>query len=156
MRYVLYESREDFTPLKKEIEFIKNFIDLQRVRLNDKVDIQFDISGKISDQHVMSLCFEPFIDNAIKHGARSSVETPFIHISFKIAENKLYFSAINSCDCIEKEKNDTAHGIGLKNIRQRLAFLYKTDEYHLEISKKEDTFNVNLELHLKDRDFNTL
>lgn len=156
MRHVLYDSREDYIPLKKEIGFIQNFIDLQRIRLADNVEILFQQIGKPSNQFVIPLVFEPFIDNAIKHGSRSNVEKPFIHISLKIEEKQLHFEIINSCDCIELEKKDDAHGIGLKNIKQRLAYLYKNEEYNLEINKKENIFSVKLELSLKNQEYKTL
>jgi len=149
MRHVLYESRENFVPLKKEISFVKNFIELQRVRLNDRFDIQVQIDGDPTDKLVIPLIFEPFIDNAFKHSPRSLPEKEFIYISIRIAGEWLYFEVSNSC-CEEMAlKKDRAHGIGLNNVRQRLAFLYKKEDYDLEISKKENIFIVRLKLRLK-------
>ena len=149
MRHVLYESRENFIPLKKEIEFVRNFIDLQQIRLSEKTDIRFEVSGEVSNQLIIPLIFEPFIDNAFKHGPRAFTDQAFIHIAIHINGQQLYFEASNSCDCQEAEKKDRAHGIGLANVRQRLAYLYKNDEYHLDISKKENIFTVRLSLLLK-------
>ncbi len=149
MRHVLYESRENFIPLKKEIEFVRNFIELQRIRLNEKTDIQFQVEGEVSNQLIIPLIFEPFIDNAFKHGTKSLSENPFIHIQIKIEKENLHFSVSNSCDEFEPEKNDTAHGIGLRNVQQRLAYLYKNDEYDLDIRKKENIFMVRLIIKLK-------
>jgi LytS/YehU family sensor histidine kinase len=149
MRHVLYESRENFVPLKKEIEFVKNFIELQQIRLNDQVDIQVLIDGNVNNQLVIPLIFEPFIDNAFKHGPRSFSGNDFIHVSVKIEGEWLLFNISNTCDEHDPVKKDTAHGIGLNNIRKRLAFLYKKEDYDLEISKKENIFIVRLKLRLK-------
>ncbi len=149
MRHVLYESREDYIPLRKEVEFIGNFIELQRIRLNEKVDIQFHRHGDVSNGLIIPLILEPFVDNAFKHGPRSNSQHPFIHISLKIEANQLFFEVSNSCDEQETAKNDSAHGIGLRNARQRLAYLYKKREYDLDINKKENTFIVRLRINLK-------
>ncbi|MGE4586876.1 MAG: sensor histidine kinase [Mangrovibacterium sp.] len=152
MRHVLYESRENFVPLKKEIEFVKNFIELQQIRLNDQVDIQVLIDGDVNNQLVIPLIFEPFIDNAFKHGPRSFSGNDFIHVSIKIEGEWLRFTTSNTCSEQTDCKKDRAHGIGLSNIRQRLALLYKKADYDLEISKKAPIFTVRLDLRLKQAD----
>lgn len=149
MRHVLYESRENFVPLKKETEFIRNFIELQRIRLNDQIDIRVQIDDHAEDQLVIPLIFEPFIDNAFKHGPRSFSGKDFIHLSIKIKDEWLFFEMSNTCEEHAPVKKDQAHGIGLNNVRQRLAFLYKKEDYDLEISKKENIFIVRLKLRLK-------
>jgi sensor histidine kinase YesM len=149
MRYVLYESRENFVPLKKEIEFAKNFIELQRIRLNGQVDIRVMLEGDANNKLVTPLIFEPFIDNAFKHGPRYLTGKEFIHISVKTEGEWLFFEASNSCCEGNTVKKDRAHGIGLNNVRQRLAFLYKKEDYDLDIIKKENIFIVRLKLRLK-------
>ncbi len=152
MRHVLYESRENFIPLKKEIEFIGNFIELQRIRLTDKVDIRFKINGSVNNKLIIPLIFEPFIDNAFKHGCYSNEES-FIHITIEIEEEKLHFKVENSYEegIPDKNKTNNAHGIGLKNAQKRLEYLYKKNEYKLDIIKKENIFKVDLKLKLKDK-----
>ncbi|WP_423129048.1 sensor histidine kinase [Gaoshiqia sp. Z1-71] len=149
MRHVLYESRENFIPLKKEIEFVRNFIELQRIRLSETTDIRFQVNGEAGNQLILPLLFEPFIDNAFKHGPRCSTDNAFIHISVTIDREQLFFEVNNSCDAQTPGKKDNAHGIGLKNVRRRLACLYKNEEYDLDISKKANIFTVRLRLTLK-------
>lgn len=153
MRHVLYESRENFIPLKKEIEFVKNFIELQRIRLIEKVDIQFQLDGTVSNKLIIPLIFEPFIDNAFKHGNYTESGESFVHIYIRIEEEKLFFRIGNSYEqgLSQKVKSDNAYGIGLKNAQKRLEYLYKKNEYKLNITQKEDIFNVELELNLKDK-----
>jgi sensor histidine kinase YesM len=149
MRHVLYESRENFISLKKEIEFIQNFIELQRIRLSGKTDIKFQLSGEPNNKLIIPLIFEPFVDNAFKHGSKSIQDNPFIHIEIEIKEHWLYFKAKNSFDEASTYANPKASGIGLKNVKKRLAYLYAKDEYDLKISKKENIFSVELRLTLK-------
>jgi len=149
MRHVLYESRKNFVPLNKEIEFARNFIDLQRIRLNEKVDVQVMVEGHAGDKLIIPLIFEPFIDNAFKHGPRSCSEEEFIHISINTQGEWLFFEARNTCCEENAARKDNAHGIGLNNVRQRLAYLYKKEDYDLNITEKENIFMVRLKLRLK-------
>lgn len=149
MRHVLYESRENFVPLNKEIEFARNFIDLQRIRLNEQVDIQVTVESNAADKLIIPLIFEPFIDNAFKHGPRSCSENEFIHLSIHTQGEWLFFEVSNTCCEENSAKRNKAHGIGLNNVRQRLAYLYKKEDYDLNISKKENIFIVRLKLRLK-------
>jgi LytS/YehU family sensor histidine kinase len=148
MRYVLYESRENFIPLKKEIGFIKNFIELQRIRLSEKTDIGFECTGDANDRLIIPLIFEPFVDNAFKHGPKSLHEKAYIHISIRIEGNWLYFLAENNFGD-DMHNDGIANGIGLKNVQKRLSHLYEKGQYHLDISRKENIFKVELRLILK-------
>ena len=68
MRHIIYESKENYISLEKEIEFVNNFIELQKIRTSDKTKIKYEIKGKIPSAKIAPLLFEPFIDNAFKHG----------------------------------------------------------------------------------------
>jgi len=149
MRHVLYESRENFISLQKEVEFIQNFIELQRIRLSPKTDVRFEITGDYQDQQIIPLIFEPFVDNAFKHSCQSVGNTCFIHIQIDIKGDWLHFKAMNNYDEDHRPSNSKAHGIGLENAKKRLEYLYGKNEYHLDISKKENIFRVELELPLK-------
>lgn len=148
MRHVLYESRENFISLQKEIEFIQNFIELQRIRLSAKTDVRFELTGDYGDKQIIPLIFEPFVDNAFKHSCKSISETSFIHIQIDIKGDWLHFKVANNYDENHQPPNGKAHGIGLKNARKRLEYLYGKDRYHLDISKKGNIFKVELELPL--------
>ncbi len=153
MRHVLYESRENFIPLKKEIEFVNNFIELQRIRLNEKVNIDFTINGTVNNKLIIPLIFEPFIDNAFKHGCYSNTDSAFIRILIHIENEHLNFIISNTFDPESQndKTKDKASGIGMENARRRLEYLYKKDEFKLDISKKENIFKVELKLSLKDK-----
>ena len=127
MRHVLYESRENYIPLKNEVEFVQNFIELQRIRLSSELDIEFKLEGNINNKRIIPLIFEPFIDNAFKHGCYTNIDQAYIQILLKIEDEKLIFNIENSYDpsLISDNKQSNAHGIGLKNAQKRLEYLYK-------------------------------
>lgn len=150
MRYVLYESRENFIPVKKELDFLANFIELQRIRLNDKIDISYTIEGEIPERKVIPLIFEPFIDNAFKHGIHHPADQPFIHIEVKFIGSLMKFSVRNNFRRLNnKPSDDKSSGIGLKNIEKRLNYLYNTEDYKYEVTKSESMFEVRIEVQLK-------
>jgi LytS/YehU family sensor histidine kinase len=150
MRHVLYESKEDYIPMEKEINFVANFIELQKLRLNKKVDLRFSIEGKIPDKQIAPLLFEPFIDNAFKHGFRSPADNPFIHISFQFTDDQVFFEVRNNYGAELAATKEKAHGIGLQNVEKRLQFLYRKKDYKLAINNADYIFTVSLNLQLKE------
>lgn len=149
MRYVLYESRENFIPVKKEIDFLINFIELQKIRLSNKIDIRYTITGTVPDLKVIPLIFEPFIDNAFKHGIKNPATSPFIRIAVEFTGNFLRFSIENNFGQ-SQSTGDTKHsGIGLNNIQKRLEYLYQPNEFKLEIIQNGLVFEVKLKVLLK-------
>ena len=150
MRHVIYESRENYIPLYRELEFVKNFIALQKIRVSEKANISFNIEGAIPDKKIAPLLFEPFIDNAFKHGLQNTEGDIFLSIEFKFEHNsQLNFKISNSYDHPINDKSKYK-GIGLNNVKQRLRHLYKTNEYKLEINGDNKIFTVYLTLELKD------
>ena len=139
MRHIIYESKENFILLEKELEFVQNFIDLQRIRTSEKTKINYTIEGEIPSAKIAPLLFEPFIDNAFKHGLPGSVTNDFIEIHFDFSsKNKLRFTIANNYSefLIPKKKNS---GIGLENVKQRLKLLYQPNEFDLHIEKSQPT-----------------
>ncbi|HAZ00608.1 MAG: hypothetical protein A2W90_11975 [Bacteroidetes bacterium GWF2_42_66] len=154
MRHVLYESKEDFISLEKEINFVTNFIELQKLRLSRKVDLRFSMEGKIPNKQIAPLLFEPFIDNAFKHGIRSPADAPFIHIAFRFTDDQVFFEVRNNYAENLTIPKDKAHGIGLQNVEKRLQFLYRKKDYKLVVNNAENVFTVFLNLQLKDHHAN--
>jgi sensor histidine kinase YesM len=149
MRHIIYESKENYIPIEKELEFVNNFIELQRIRTSDKTKINYKINGIIPSAKIAPLLFEPFIDNAFKHGLPGTVNSDFINIEFNFEKNGwLSFMLENNYEepYIHKKTNS---GIGLQNVKQRLKLLYQPNEYNLNIHKKDQIHVINLELKLK-------
>ncbi len=148
MRHIIYESKENYISLEKEIEFVDNFVALQRIRTSDKTAIEYVKTGNVPSARIAPLLFEPFIDNAFKHGLPGTETNDFIRIQFNFEDtSKLIFSIENNYQDAEKW-NKKHSGIGINNVKQRLAMLYKENEYTLNITKQNQIYSVLLELKL--------
>lgn len=149
MRHIIYESREDFISLQKEIEFVDNFIALQKIRVSDQTSIIYEKIGDVPSARIAPLLFEPFIDNAFKHGIPGDIDKDYIRISFDFQQDSSVVFHIEN-NYSEVEKWNTKHsGIGLQNVKQRLSLLYKKDEFKLDIKREYPVFGVKLHLKLK-------
>jgi len=149
MRHVLYESRENFIPVKNELNFLTNYIELQKIRLNNQIDIQYSVEGNVPEMKVIPLIFEPFIDNAFKHGIRHPAAAPYLHVTIHFQPKIMQFTIENNFDNTQSFQTNKSSGIGLKNIERRLEFLYAPDEYKYEIVRTNSTFEVRLEVQLQ-------
>lgn len=143
MRYMLYECNEPEVPVSKEVNYIRNYLDLERLRHKD-LDIKFDVEGDMGDLKVAPLIFIAFIENAFKHGASNHISAGFVHIHVYLDGGELNLYVENS----KPEKQPTQEhrrsgGIGLVNVRRRLEILYKNN-YNLEVHDKPNTYGVNL------------
>jgi LytS/YehU family sensor histidine kinase len=149
MRHIIYESKENYISLEKEIEFVDNFIALQRIRTSDQNKIKYSIIGNIPSGKIAPLLFEPFIDNAFKHGLPGTDTSDFITIKFDFSKSDyIQFQLENNFEDSEYSVKNSS-GIGIENVKQRLKFLYKPDEYNLSIKKENQIFSVSLQLKMK-------
>ena len=142
MRYLLYESEHGETLMSHEIEFMNNYIDLMKLRLNSKVELQIDFPAEFPDFTIPPLLFVPFIENAFKHGVNYPIKS-YIYFEIQIHENTLVCMIKNSKHKTVANQYDEYSGIGLENIKKSLNLLYDQD-YKLDISDKETEFEVNL------------
>jgi hypothetical protein len=145
MRYLLYESEHGTTSLGKEVDFMRHYIDLMKLRLSAKVDLIVDLPSDTKNNPVPPLLFIPFIENAFKHGV-SYRDKSFIHIRMEAENDRITFSCINSIGQNPVSLPDENHtGIGLENVKKRLALLFP-DCHSLTIEKDEKQFKVQLEI----------
>lgn len=147
LRYMLYEVSERFVPLAKEIELLKNYLDLQKLGLVQPEKIQFKITGAIQKQKIAPLLLLPLIENSIKHGLKGDPYKAYIDIRLQIENNYFSFYIENNQgepDQIIKQENE---GLGLKNIQRRLALLYPK-KHQFQLSNLPDKFIVNLQIDL--------
>jgi sensor histidine kinase YesM len=122
LRYMLYESNAEKVPLAREVEYLKNFIELSSLRIFNPSFFSFNISGKYNGVTIAPMLLVPLVENAIKHGDKN-VQPPGITINLDISPGKLDFEVINYSSEEEKNKDNTG-GIGLKNLQRRLELLY--------------------------------
>lgn len=142
MRYVLYDGNKTMAPLKKELDFIKNFIDLMRVRYTEQVSVEVSIPETVPNVLVPSLLFATFIENAFKHGV-SYEAASYIKIEITAEEKQICFKCTNSRNSLPDKDNNG--GIGLANARKRLKLVYG-HQYNLLINPTETEYKVVLTL----------
>ena len=148
MRYMLYESDEKRVPLPKEIEYLKSYIELQKLRFGDDVLIETNInfSEKDMQQNIEPMLLIPFVENAFKHGM--GVDEPLIKINLTVINNRLEFDVKNKFSDDINESKDLNSGIGLQNVQSRLMLLYP-EAHNLALQKENNLFHVHLTLQLK-------
>lgn len=133
MRYVLNVSEQDEVPLNQEIEFLKNYSDLMRLRISDNFDFKFDIALLTKNQTIAPLLLIVLVENAFKHGV-SGLDTDFIHISCSQKENKFVFMVKNSR--YENEVHTSKDlSIGIENLRTRLQLMYPNSHEFSTVSE---------------------
>jgi len=145
MRYVLYEKEdaENKVSLDKEIRHINSYIDLEKLRHQGDIYINFSIEGETTSKRIVPLLLFPLIENACKHGLLTDAQRP-VDINLKITDHQLNFSIENFINAYEKDK---IGGIGIENVNKRLYLLYGKN-YPLDVKKTEEKFIVNLHLPL--------
>jgi len=145
MRYVLYETQKDMTPLSKEITFLQDYVELMKLRLNDNVQVTFIPPQSLNDVVIAPMLFLPLVENAFKHGV-SSTKPSSIHIDFRQREAKLELEVRNTTFSKDSVTLDEGSGIGLVNTRRRLDLLYP-HRHRLSIDDThENEYNVQLTL----------
>ena len=143
MRYLLYESNLEKVPLSKEIEFLKKYIDLMKLRVSEKTTVEYSFPEQLSTIQVAPLLFISLIENAFKHGVSGSKES-HIKIVMATEDNKILFTIENS-NFPKKTDDKSGSGIGLVNLEQRLQLLYP-NMYSFDTSVEEGVFLVALEI----------
>ena len=143
MRYVLSETKNDWVPLDNEIRFIQDYIELQKMRLTDKVSISFTITGNTGNKTIAPLLLIPFVENAFKYGI-STKEESAISIRLNVDDQQIGFVVNNNIVATEIERTDK-NGIGLANVKRRLELLYPSD-HTLQIGKHDNVYSVKLVL----------
>ena len=146
MRYMLYESNDNKVPLSKEIEYLENYIDLQKLRLNGTTKVNFSVDGNIKGKQVAPMLFIPFVENAFKHGI-STVNASQLNINLKVLESELDLEVENPIHPKSKHELNPFGGIGLNNVKKRLDLLYR-DNYELDIDENPEKHRVHLKLKL--------
>ncbi|MDX2250364.1 MAG: histidine kinase [Bacteroidia bacterium] len=142
LRYMLYTSREAHAPLDQELEYLENYVELQKIRFGEDVDIRMVVEGQANMQFIEPMLLIPFVENAFKHGV-GLVSDPVIDINLKVSDEGLDFRVKNKIS--PDGDKDPDSGIGLRNVVRRLELLYQ-DSHSLRINSDNGWFEVNLYL----------
>ncbi|MFY0630830.1 MAG: sensor histidine kinase [Flavobacteriaceae bacterium] len=143
--YMLYGCNEKYVSLKKEIDLIENYLALEKVRYDERVDISFDKTTE-TDVHIAPLILLTFIENAFKHGVSQELKKAYIHIEISIEGDFILFNVTNSI--AKKSLTATKEAIGLSNVKKQLELLY-LDNYSLDIKEEANRFTIDLKLPIK-------
>ncbi|WP_338813493.1 histidine kinase [Bernardetia sp. Wsw4-3y2] len=156
MRYTIYEGQKQTVSLFDEIEYLKNYIELQKIRYQKSVEINFSVGQNINIEttQIAPLLFIILLENAFKHGVETLRENAFLTIQLDLIQNKnqqeLTFWIENNFDSEENNQKEkkTEQGIGLQNLKRRLELLYP-QKYSLEIEKKETIYSAKLKIQIE-------
>ena len=150
MRHLLYNTTDQTYTLKQEIDFIRNYVELMKMRSPQRVLIDFLVDIKSPELKIASMIFLPFIENSFKHGISAQSESRII-IGIEEKDHVLLFYTKNTIfdrNIEEKDDNNSHQGIGIQNTRRRLELLYP-DQYSLSITKNKE-FNLLLKINLNE------
>jgi sensor histidine kinase YesM len=134
MRYLIYECNEEKIPLEKEIEFIRNYIEIEQTRY--KADIRFTVEGLTNGIMIEPFIFISFIENGFKHAMENSFTDPFIYITLKVGDGRIVLNVINSTQTDLESQAKRINGKGISNSKSILELLYP-DAYELDIIQTE-------------------
>jgi hypothetical protein len=144
LSYMLYDCKAEEVLLEKEIEVMKDYIDLEKERYGNNIEISLNIEGDLKDKYVAPLLLLPFLENAFKHGTSEQLEKPWLSLDLVVKHNTMRCKVVNS-------KNEfvavSENGIGIQNVKKRLMFLYP-NKHEVKITDEKDFFVVFLSVEL--------
>ncbi len=147
LRYMLYECKEKYVPITKEIEHLKNFTELNKLQIEDRGVINFNSENINPEYKIAPLILVVFIENAFKHSQTSQSSNIEIDVNISMHENSLIFNCKNNYQLSNQKQNDLISGIGLKNVKKRLNLLY-SNNHELDLKKSSNNYEVSLKINL--------
>ncbi len=146
LRFIIYEGSKPLVQLKDDLECLKNYIGIERIRYGEKLSMEFTISGETSEKKIVPLLLLPFMENAFKHGPAKEYDKCWIRSQIQIEEHYITLTLKNFKGS-HKDTNIDQSGIGLYNVKQRLIYYYK-DQFELNIEDHADQFWIFLKIPL--------
>lgn len=150
LRYILNEGKKDRVPLENELKMLVDYLNLEKIRYDNKLDLHYSFPGRVVNITVAPLLLLPLVENCFKHGASKIINKPWINIKSKLDRNKFSITLMNG----KKENisfNQNRKGTGIENVRRRLELLYP-NRYTMEITDNVDVFIVDLNIELANED----
>lgn len=146
LRYILCEGQKPMVLLTQELQLIIEYVNLEKIRYGNKLDVQVLIPVKPSNLYIAPLLLLPFVENCFKHGTSNVLENPWVNLTIELKDKTLMMKLMNGKGPV-KEIEQKRSGIGINNVRQRLNLLYK-DKHNLQIREEEEVFVVDLRVEL--------
>ena len=145
MRYVIYKAKEPSVRIADEVQYLRDYLQLQSIRMKEKFDLRFDLNIADENFNIAPLLLVVLIENAFKHGIEPASGNAFLHITLITEGGKLYFLCQNSVE----QAAENYSGIGLNNLQKRLHLLYP-GKHMLQIENESTKFKVELKLESYD------
>ena len=146
LRYILYEGQKPLVPLKQELLMINEYINLEKIRYGNKLDVHVLTPDKVDDIYIAPLLLLPFVENCFQHGTSQMLQDPWVNLTAEMKNTTLVMKLMNGKATVSDNGQDKS-GIGISNVKQRLDLLYK-DKYDLQITEDEEVFIVDLWIEL--------
>lgn len=146
MRYTLKETQREYVSLSDELQYLNNFIELQRIRLEDRVYVSYTVRGQSENLGIAPMLLIPFIENAFKHGVNAEEESR-IEITIVVKGSELGLQVVNNKVNIQHDITEPS-GLGIVNTKHRLELTYPA-KYTLKIKETGKIFSVSLQLNLQ-------
>lgn len=146
MRYMIYDSNHPKVPLNKEIEYMENYISLEKLRLDNQVPICLEVKGNTSSVMIEPFLFITFLENAFKHGVSAGAESSWVKACIAVEAHRCTYTVENS-RLPQKEQHEGKSGIGLQNLRRRLELSYP-NRHTLQVEESPEKYHVQLTLEL--------
>ncbi|MEQ9422825.1 MAG: histidine kinase [Cyclobacteriaceae bacterium] len=143
LSHQLYEGNKDFIPLPDEVKYLENYMELEKIRQGDDLEVRWSIAGDTANHHVAPMIFLTFLENAFKHGQGSDSKS-VINGNISANQSEMTFAVTNKLG-ENGHKMESGNGVGLENTKRRLALLYP-DKHELVISQNDQQYSVNLTL----------
>jgi len=146
LRYMIYDCREEFVLIGKELEHLRHFVNLNKLQMEERGSITLNIQDETQQKYIAPLILIVFVENAFKHSLSSQVDDIQIFISVRIEGNTLFFECKNTFFAQGNTQN-LHQGVGLKNVIAQLNLLY-SDAYQLNINEQDNWYEVSLQITL--------
>ena len=148
MRYMLYESNEETVPLKRELHFLDNYIELQKLRSDRRSRIEYSREGDPAGKRIAPLLFLPFVENGFKHGIKGDPSGGYVTIRLAIEDRNVDLYVENNKGRVDRVEKDEFNGIGLNNVKRRLDLIYP-GKHELDIEESDEKFRIRIKLDLQ-------
>ncbi|MGH2566490.1 MAG: sensor histidine kinase, partial [Ginsengibacter sp.] len=148
--YMCTEGNKLVVPLEKEIQLLNDYIELEKVRYNNRLKIKVEIEGQLEDKFIAPLLMIPFVENCFKHGASKIRGNQWIEMFIYVKDNQLTFNVANS-KADESITSGDKKGIGLSNVKKRLQLLYPL-HHTLKIESTNTAYSVYLQIQLVEKE----
>ncbi|HSU26928.1 MAG TPA: histidine kinase [Chitinophagaceae bacterium] len=146
LRYQLYEMNGDLIPVEKEIDYLKDYVDLQKLRKDENYAVEFTCSPEVKNFSIEPLLLIPFVENAFKHLSHHKDKLNYVKLNLGRSNGEFSFEIENSKE--NSEPNPGEHGgIGLANVKRRLELLYP-GKHSFKISNHDSFYKINLKLKI--------